>query len=83
MMLSTRGNKTGSPFSGISPSSRKNIGAGATVKAIKPIVIAPRFLPSRFEMTGEMKNAINAEITTLREIKPICSVVKPQKNVEK
>ena len=59
------------------------MGAGATVKAIKPTVIAPRFLPSFLEIIGAMKNASKADITTLREISPICSVVNPQKKVEK
>ena len=75
VMLSTNGNKAASEFSGIKPSKRRKIGAGATVKAIKPTVIAPRFLPSFLETTGATKNASKADMTTLSEIRPICSVV--------
>ena len=67
----------------MSPSKRKSMGAGATVNAIRPMVIAPRFLPRRREIAGDIKNAMRAEITTLKEIKLICSVENSQKKVEK
>ena len=83
VMLSTNGNNEGSELSGIKPSNRRRMGAGATVKAIKPTVMAPRFLPNFLETTGAIKNASTADMTTLREMRPICSVVNSQKKVEK
>ena len=72
VILSTSGKSIGSEFSGISPNSRSNMGAGATVNAKSPTKIAPRFLPRRREIIGANKNASTAEITTLREMSPIC-----------
>ena len=65
VIIKISGNSIGSELSGMSPIKRRRIGAGETVNASKPTVIAPRFLPSRREIAGEIMNANTAEITTL------------------
>ena len=55
-------NRNGSPFGGNTPSRRRNTINGAMVKASRPMMIAPRFLPSTFPAIGAITTAMIAEM---------------------
>ena len=77
--ISTIGNSSGLPFSGINPIRRSVTTAGATVNPIMPTRMAPRFLPLRRDISGAINSAAKAEMMMDSEITEIWSVLNSQK----